>query len=99
MQEMLTRWGFTTVWDLGSDPQDSLPLRRRGNAGEVFGPNIFLAGSMFPKDGHPIYLPAEMKLPETDMPDQAAQWARSYMDMRLDGGRLFTGSFKGDAKP
>jgi imidazolonepropionase-like amidohydrolase len=28
MQEMLTKWGFTTVWDLGSDPRDSLPLRR-----------------------------------------------------------------------
>src|SRR3954463_4281737 len=53
MQEMLTRWGFTTVWDLGSDPSDSLPLRRRVNAGEVLGPNIFLLGSIFPKDGHP----------------------------------------------
>ena len=29
MQEMLTKWGFTTVWDLGSDARDSLPLRRR----------------------------------------------------------------------
>ncbi|MBV9532116.1 MAG: hypothetical protein JO283_13875, partial [Bradyrhizobium sp.] len=29
MQEMLTKWGFTTVWDLGSDPHDSLELRRR----------------------------------------------------------------------
>jgi imidazolonepropionase-like amidohydrolase len=99
MQEMLTRWGFTTVWDLGSDPQDSLPLRRRVSASEVLGPNIFLAGSMFPKDGHPVYLPAEMKLPETDMPDQAAQWARSYMDKGLDGVKLFTGSYKGEDKP
>src|SRR5215471_3224823 len=24
MQEMLTRWGFTAVWDLGSDPRVSL---------------------------------------------------------------------------
>ena len=23
MQEMLTKWGFTTVWDLGSDPSDT----------------------------------------------------------------------------
>jgi imidazolonepropionase-like amidohydrolase len=99
MQEMLTQWGFTTVWDLGSNPADSLPLRRRVNAGEVLGPNIFLAGSVFPKDGHPAYLPAEMKLPETDVPDQAAQWARSYMDMGLDGVKLFTGSFKGEDKP
>ena len=28
MQAMLTQWGFTTVWDLGSDPSNSLPLRR-----------------------------------------------------------------------
>lgn len=99
MQEMLTRWGFTTVWDLGSNPAETLPLRKRVNAGEVLGPNIFLAGSMFPKDGHPVYLPAELKLPETDMPDQAAQWARSYLEMGLDGVKLFTGSFKGEDKP
>jgi predicted amidohydrolase YtcJ len=24
LQEMLTRWGFTTVWDLGSDPDNTL---------------------------------------------------------------------------
>ena len=57
MQEMLTRWGFTTVWDLGSDPDDSLPLRRRVDAGEIPGPKILLAGNMFPKGGHPVYLP------------------------------------------
>jgi imidazolonepropionase-like amidohydrolase len=99
MQEMLTQWGFTTVWDLGSNPAETLPLRQRVNAGEVAGPNILLAGSMYPKDGHPIYLPAEMILPETDMPDQAAQWARSYLDMGLDGVKLFTGSYKGEDKP
>jgi imidazolonepropionase-like amidohydrolase len=99
MQEMLTQWGFTTVWDLGSNPADTLPLRRRVNAGEVSGPNIFLAGSFFPKNGHPAYLPAEMQLPETDMPDQAAQWAQSYLDMGLDGVKLFTGSFKGEDRP
>ena len=53
MEEMLTRWGFTTVWDLGSDPTDSLPLRARVNAGNVAGPNILLAGNMYPKGGHP----------------------------------------------
>ncbi|UFX48415.1 hypothetical protein HAP47_0017855 [Bradyrhizobium sp. 41S5] len=44
MQEMLTRWGFTTVWDLGSDPNNTLPLRKRIAAGEVAGPTILLAG-------------------------------------------------------
>jgi len=96
MQEMLTRWGFTTVWDLGSDPTDSLPLRQRVNSGEVPGPNILLAGNMYPKGGHPVYLPAEVQLPEVATADEAAQLSRSYLDMGLDGIKLFVGAFMGD---
>jgi imidazolonepropionase-like amidohydrolase len=96
MREMLTRWGFTTVWDLGSDPNDTLALRRRITAGEVAGPNILLAGSIFPKGGHPVYLPAEMQLPEAATPDEAAQMARGYLGMGLDGVKLFTGAYMGD---
>jgi imidazolonepropionase-like amidohydrolase len=99
MQAMLTRWGFTTVWDLGSDPADLLPLRQRINAGEVLGPNIFFAGSIFPKDGHPIYLPAEMKLPEAPTPERAAELTRLYVKIGLDGIKLFTGVYKGENKP
>ena len=99
MQAMLTRWGFTTVWDLGSDGRDTLALRRRVNSGEVPGPAILTAGSIFPKDGHPIYLPAEMKLPMASTPDEAAQWARTFNDFGFDGLKLFTGSFMGSGKP
>jgi imidazolonepropionase-like amidohydrolase len=99
MQAMLTRWGFTAVWDVGSDPGDSLPLRRRVNADEVLGPNIFLAGSIFPKDGHPAYLPANVQLPEAATPEQAAAMAKSYLQVGLDGIKLFTGSYKGEDKP
>ena len=55
-----------------------------------------LAGSIFPKGGHPVYLPPEMQLPEAATPDEAAQLARDYLGMGLDGMKLFTGSFKGD---
>jgi len=96
MREMLTKWGFTTVWDLGSDPDDSLPLRRRVNAGEVAGPNILLAGNIFPKGGHPVYLPPEIQLPEAATADEATQMARGYMGMGLDGVKLFTGAYMGD---
>jgi imidazolonepropionase-like amidohydrolase len=96
MREMLTRWGFTTVWDLGSDPDDSLPLRRRINAGEVAGPNIRFAGNIFPKGGHPVYLPAEIQLPEAATPGEATQMARRYMAMGMDGVKLFTGAYMGD---
>ena len=99
MQAMLTRWGFTTVWDLGSDARNTLPLRRRVDSGEVPGPAIHLAGSIFPKGGHPIYLPPEMQLPEAATPDEAAQLARTYMGFGLDGVKLFTGSFKGENNP
>jgi imidazolonepropionase-like amidohydrolase len=54
MQEMLTRWGFTTVWDLGSDPNNTLALRRRIEAGEIPGPRILMAGDIFPRNGHPV---------------------------------------------
>ena len=96
MRTMLTKWGFTTVWDLGSDPRDTLALRRRIYANEVAGPNIFLAGSIFPKGGHPVYLPAEMQLPEAATADEATQMARGYMGMGLDGVKLFTGAYMGD---
>jgi imidazolonepropionase-like amidohydrolase len=96
MQEMLTRWGFTTVWDLGSNPDDSLPLRRRVNSGEVAGPNILLAGNMFPRGGHPVYVPREVQVPEVATPDEAAETARQFLAMGHDGIKLFTGSFMGD---
>lgn len=99
MQEMLTRWGFTTVWDIGSNPTDSLALRRRVYADEIPGPTIFLAGNIFPKDGHPAYLPANVQLPEAATPEQAAGMARTYMQLGLDGIKLFTGSYKGEDKP
>ncbi|MBR1233741.1 amidohydrolase family protein [Bradyrhizobium sp. AUGA SZCCT0182] len=96
MQEMLTKWGFTTVWDLGSDPRDSLPLRKRVNAGEILGPSIFFAGNIFPKGGHPAYLPPELQLPEAATPEEAAQMTRAYLGMGLDGMKLFTGVYMGD---
>jgi imidazolonepropionase-like amidohydrolase len=98
MQEMLTRWGFTTVWSLGSSPSVA-GLRRRVKADEIPGPNIFLAGSIFPRDGHPAYLPPEIQLPEAATPEQAAEMARKYMQIGLDGIKLFTGSYKGEDKP
>jgi imidazolonepropionase-like amidohydrolase len=98
MQAMLTRWGFTTVWSLGSDPSDSMALRRRVYADEVLGPNIFLAGSIFPSNGRPEYLP-EARIPEAATPERAAEMARYYLQIGLDGIKLFTGVYKGEDKP
>jgi len=65
LQDMLTRYGFTSVVDIGSELQNTLALRRRVRTGEVKGPRILTAGMIiFPKDGLPFYvtdyLPAEL---------------------------------------
>ena len=96
MEEMLTRWGFTTVWDLGSDPQRTMTIRGMVNAGALRGPHILMAGDIFPKNGHPVYLPAELQLPEAATPQEAAQMAQQYLKMGLDGIKLFTGAFMGN---
>jgi imidazolonepropionase-like amidohydrolase len=96
MREMLTRWGVTTVWDLGSNPFNSLALRRRVDSGEVPGPHILLTGNIFPKGGHPVYLPAEVQLPEAATPDEAARMARDDLQLGLDCMKLFTGAFMGN---
>ncbi|HZS29320.1 MAG TPA: amidohydrolase family protein [Candidatus Angelobacter sp.] len=98
MQQMLTRWGFTTVWDLGSDPRNTIALRKRVDAGDVPGPKILMAGDIFPKNGHPVYLPPELQLPEAATPQEANQMARGYLQMGLDGIKIFTGAFMG-SKP
>jgi imidazolonepropionase-like amidohydrolase len=98
MQAMLTRWGFTTVWSVGSNPSDSLALRRRVYADEILGPNIFLAGSIFPKDGRPAYLP-DAQIPEAATPERATEMSKYYLQLGLDGIKLFTGSYKGEDKP
>ena len=57
MQEMLTRYGFTSVVDTGSLLQNTLALRRRIASGEVAGPRILTAGQIiFPENGLPYYL-------------------------------------------
>jgi imidazolonepropionase-like amidohydrolase len=57
MQDMLTKYGFTSVVDIGSALQNTVALRRRVTSGEVKGPRIMTAGSpIFPKDGIPYYV-------------------------------------------
>ena len=72
---------------------------RRVNAGEIPGPKILFAGNIFPKGGHPVYLPPELQLPEAATPDEATQWTRRYFGMGLDGMKLFTGVYMGPDKP
>ena len=96
MQEMLTRWGFTSVWDLGSDPRNSLPSASASIPAKCRVRIFSLPADIFPKGGHPVYLPAELQLPEAATSDEATQMSRNYLEMGLDGIKLFTGAYMGD---
>jgi len=103
MQEMLTRWGFTTVFDIGSFPGDTLALRKRVDNGEVPGPKIYTtAGNIFPENGIPVYIPqalaAQLKPLEAATPADAARLAKQSLAAGGDGIKLFTGAIEGHGK-
>jgi imidazolonepropionase-like amidohydrolase len=100
-QQMLNRWGFTTVWDLGSDPDNTRHLQLLMNNGQVSGPRILMAGAMYPKGGHPEYVPKSIFLPEVGSPHAAASLAKRFLgkDFHDDGIKLFTGAYMGEDKP
>jgi imidazolonepropionase-like amidohydrolase len=103
MQEMLTRWGFTTVFDIGSFPGDTLALRKRVDSGEIPGPKIYTtAGAIYPENGIPVYIPQpireQIKPFEAATPADAARLAKQELAMGGDGIKLFTGAIMGHGK-
>ncbi|GGG77824.1 amidohydrolase family protein [Edaphobacter dinghuensis] len=98
LQEMLTHSGFTTVVDLGSDPSNTIALRRRIESGEVAGPHIYTAGiPLYPKDAIPFYLKdappsvvAMLGQPAT--PAEADTLVKRNIALGTDVVKLFTGS-------
>jgi imidazolonepropionase-like amidohydrolase len=103
MQEMLTRWGFTTVFDIGSFPQDVLALRRRIASGELAGPRIYTtAGTIFPQGGIPVYVPpaiaVQLQQQEAATPEDASRLAEQSLSLGADGIKIFTGSIMGHGK-
>jgi imidazolonepropionase-like amidohydrolase len=100
LEEMLTRYGFTTVVDTASDVHNTIAMRKRIDSGDVTGPSILTAGfALYPPDGVPYYVrdevPAELvrQLPQ---PATAAA-ATGVVSTQLGGGadivKLFAGSW------
>jgi imidazolonepropionase-like amidohydrolase len=101
MSEMFNQRGFTTVWDVGSIPQQTLPLRARVESGEIPGPRIFTTGGViFPKNGIPIYITEmvkrlNLKFPEAGTPTEGAGIAKNQIEQfHADGIKIFTGSIE-----
>ena len=93
-QEMLTQYGFTTAFDVASDP-NTFELRKRVEKRGVPGPRIFTVGlALFPPDGIPSYLndlPLEMRarMPQPRTADEARVAVRSNIAAGADGTKLF----------
>jgi imidazolonepropionase-like amidohydrolase len=100
LADMFLSRGFTTVIDLGSNPADTLAIRRRVEKGELKGPYIYTAGTAFyPPHGVPYYLretvPGWMValMPQPDSPEEAQNIVRRNLASGADLTKLFTGSW------
>ncbi len=103
MQTMLTQWGFTSVFDIGSNPQDTLALRRRVASGELAGPKIYTtAGAIYPENGIPVYIPKDLAQQlrpfEAATPADATRLAKQSLAMGGDGIKVFAGAIVGRGK-
>ncbi|HEU5413503.1 MAG TPA: hypothetical protein VFW31_07085 [Candidatus Angelobacter sp.] len=57
LQDMLTRYGFTSVVDTASVTSNTVALRERIEKGEIPGPRILTAGlPLYPENGIPYYV-------------------------------------------
>jgi imidazolonepropionase-like amidohydrolase len=101
LTQMLTRWGFTTVFDIASQLPNTLSIRRRIDSGEVAGPKVLTVGDpFFPKNGTPIYVKQFMQdngFPNEEITDITAAVARAHRQIRegADGVKLFAGAIVG----
>ncbi|PTY08734.1 4-alpha-glucanotransferase [Opitutaceae bacterium EW11] len=96
LQAMLTRYGFTSVLDLGSDISNTTALRRRIDSGEVPGPRILTAGlPLYPTNGVPFYVtetvPADVValLPTPKTPEEAVRAVQANVAAGADVVKLF----------
>ena len=101
LQRMLTRWGFTAVFEIAGIPGNAIALRQRIERGELRGPLLLTTDAPFyPRDGTPIYvrkLYADNRWPsaEAATPEDARQRARAQLAAGADGVKLFTGAIVG----
>ena len=102
LTQMLTRYGYTTVFDIASDRDNTLALRARIGTGQVRGPRILTAGlPLFPPHGLPIYIShfrKELldKLPQPASVDEALKVLRENFAAGADATKLFIATPQGN---
>jgi imidazolonepropionase-like amidohydrolase len=100
VEDMLGRYGFTSVFDTGSPWDNTRRLRDRIEAGELPGPRIRSTGEIIlPKGGRPPDLVFDvtgrmhMRLPEVATPDEAREAARAHLDAGTDAVKLYAATW------
>jgi imidazolonepropionase-like amidohydrolase len=100
IQDMLTRYGFTSVFDTGSVWENTRQIRDRIESGGVPGPRIRSTGSILvPKDAAPAEVVADVlgfmryTSPEIGDPRQASAAAARLLDAGVDGVKLYAQTF------
>jgi imidazolonepropionase-like amidohydrolase len=102
LDAIFNRWGFTTVFDVGSVLDNTLALRHRIESDEVRGPRILTVGEPV-WSIEPVYVREYMRdnnihIPDTETPEQAVALVRDHAAKGADGIKLFTGSVQGGNK-
>ena len=101
LENMLTRWGFTTVFDVSSFTDTASTLRRRIEAQHFNGPAVLTVGApFFPEGGTPVYvrdLLESIEAPSAEVTGvaEARSRARGQLAQGTDGVKLFAGAIVG----
>jgi len=101
LDQMLNRWGFTSVFDIASMLDNTNLIRARIRSGEVRGPMILTVGEpFFPLGGTPIYIRAfvaseHLSLPEVTSIENGVAREKDEIARGADGVKLFTGDIVG----
>jgi imidazolonepropionase-like amidohydrolase len=100
LADMFLSRGFTTVVDVGSNPADTLSIRRRVESGELDGPFIYTSGPpLYPPRGIPYYVRDSVPwwirflVNQPDTPGEARRDVRNNLKTGADVTKLFTGSW------
>jgi imidazolonepropionase-like amidohydrolase len=102
LDAMFNRWGFTTVFDIGSILDNTLELRRRIQSGELRGPAVLTAGEPI-WSVEPVYVrdflrTNHISIQLTGTPAQAIALVRDHAAKGANGIKIFAGSYQGDSK-
>lgn len=100
LETMFTRWGFTTVFDIGSVLQNTILIRSRVESGEVKGPRILTVGEPFwGKGGTPVYVRGfleanRISIPDVESREQGVERVRQQVRGGADGIKIFANSIE-----